>query len=307
MQNIFFIPFPPQPSSFRNSSSTSNLNNSLGELRGRLLKGGTAVERHAQDAVLRERLVNVLHDDDETIKYRLNELKQEGKRKKNVESTLRNGNLRDELPRSSKSEKGARASKRQGKPKKKANMVRIKYESTDSLYFSRKTDGSTESLSSRSDYDTSTESLGIERTNHSSTTTLDSLQLDKYLEKKFEEEISYYERRKSINLRDKYYELALKRGDYENLGKEILDTKYVKDLERFPMVKEMKRGSSIGRFLKKLDSFEFEFVVPLSKNKSFRANSSFHSRGLTGKLLRILDKYVVFSPLTSNGIHYYAN
>ncbi|GAB69905.1 hypothetical protein PCYB_006540 [Plasmodium cynomolgi strain B] len=74
--------YPFQSSFFRNSSSKSNLNNILGELRGRLLKGGTAVERHAQDAVLRERLVNILHDDDETIKVRLNELIQEEKRKK---------------------------------------------------------------------------------------------------------------------------------------------------------------------------------------------------------------------------------
>ncbi|GAB69809.1 hypothetical protein PCYB_005580 [Plasmodium cynomolgi strain B] len=224
--------YPFQPSSFRNSSSKSNLNNILGELRGRLLKGGTSVERHAQDAVLRERLVNILHDDDETIKVRLNELIQEEKRKKNVESILRYGNLPDELPRSSKSGKGASASKRQCKPKKKANIVRIKDESTDSLNFSNETYGSTDSLSGstdtdsstgslngemdhdastvslslRSDYDASTESLSIESTKHGSTTTLDSLQLDKYLEKEFEDELSYYERRESINLGDKYYE-----------------------------------------------------------------------------------------------------
>ncbi|GAB65934.1 hypothetical protein PCYB_074350 [Plasmodium cynomolgi strain B] len=262
--------YPFQSSSFRNSSSTSNLNNTLGELRGRLLKGGTAVERHAQDAVLRERLVNILHDDDETIKDRLNELIQEEKRKKNVESTLSNGKLLDELTQSSNSGKGANASQRQGKHKKYANTGRFKVESTDSLNLSIEINGSTgslsgaintisstgslnrkmdngsstkslslrsdddassgslslrsdddastkslslrsdddassESLSIRSDDNASTESQSLDSTSNDSTTTMDSIQLDDYLEKEFELELSDNGSRGSISLDDKYY------------------------------------------------------------------------------------------------------
>ncbi|KMZ81197.1 hypothetical protein PVIIG_02679 [Plasmodium vivax India VII] len=360
--------YPFESCAFGNSFNTgSNVNGALGEHRGRLLKGGLAVERYA-----RERLVDILHDDEETIKDRLGELIQEEKRKKNVESILRNGKLRDEMTLNGKYGKGSSASRRHSKSKKKSNTVRFMDESsdtlslssgsdgsidllslssgtdgsTDSLSFTSETDsstgsingaldneGSSETLSVRSDDDASTNSLNLQSDDDASTNSLnlksikdgstnslDSLQLDDYLEKEFEDDLSDKETRESITLDDKYYEQdtitkknekliksrlkALKTGDYDNLGKENLDRRFVKDLEAFAMGKKMKRGSSAGGFLKKLDSkFELE-LLRFFKNKGLRANSSFSGRGITGKLLKIMDKYRVFAPLAGTGVLY---
>ncbi|SCO72127.1 Plasmodium exported protein, unknown function [Plasmodium vivax] len=373
--------YPFESCAFGNSFNTgSNVNGALGEHRGRLLKGGLAVERYAQ-----ERLVDILHDDEETIKDRLGELIQEEKRKKNVESILRNGKLRDEMTLNGKYGKGSSASRRHSKSKKKSNTVRFMDESsdtlslssgsdgsidllslssgtdgsTDSLSFTSETDsstgsingaldneGSSETLSVRSDDDASTNSLNLQSDDDASTNSLnlqsdddgstnslnlksikdgstnslDSLQLDDYLEKEFEDDLSDKETRESITLDDKYYEQdtitkknekliksrlkALKTGDYDNLGKENLDRRFVKDLEAFAMGKKMKRGSSAGGFLKKLDSkFELE-LLRFFKNKGLRANSSFSGRGITGKLLKIMDKYRVFAPLAGTGVLY---
>ncbi|SCO66694.1 Plasmodium exported protein, unknown function [Plasmodium vivax] len=360
--------YPFESCAFGNSFNTgSNVNGALGEHRGRLLKGGLAVERYAQ-----ERLVDILHDDEETIKDRLGELIQEEKRKKNVESILRNGKLRDEMTLNGKYGKGSSASRRHSKSKKKSNTVRFMDESsdtlslssgsdgsidllslssgtdgsTDSLSFTSETDsstgsingaldneGSSETLSVRShddastnslnlqsDDDGSTNSLNLKSIKDGSTNSLDSLQLDDYLEKEFEDDLSDKETRESITLDDKYYEQdtitkknekliksrlkALKTGDYDNLGKENLDRRFVKDLEAFAMGKKMKRGSSAGGFLKKLDSkFELE-LLRFFKNKGLRANSSFSGRGITGKLLKIMDKYRVFAPLAGTGVLY---
>ncbi|SCA60622.1 Plasmodium exported protein, unknown function [Plasmodium vivax] len=359
--------YPFETCAFGNSFNTgSKLNGVLSEHRGRLLKGGLAVERYA-----RERLVDILHDDEETIEDRLGELIQEEKRKENVESLLRNGKLRDEMTLSGKYGKGSSASRRHSKSKKKSNTVRFKDESTDALSLSSGTDGSIDSLSLSSETESYTGSLngsmyndGSEgtlslrsydsastdskslrsydsastdskslrtydsasmdskslRTYDSYATSLDSLQIDDYLEKEFEDDLSDNETRESITLDDKYYEQdtitkknekliksrlkALKTGDYDNLGKEILDPRFVKDLEAFAMGKKMKRGSSVGGFLNKLDSkFELE-LLRYYKNKGLRANSSFSGRGITGKLLKIMDKYRVFAPLVATGIVY---